>query len=126
MSLPTLTYTMITLPEICEIVLSGSPDWIKYTVSKKLESRWSYLRNSYLNQNNSYHVNLVKDSCDAFGVVRKRKALPYLFAFQHVPTWIPWALHEIKKELDNNISYVGGITQHQINVGSNAPEEYYN
>ena len=113
----------MTLPEVCEIALGDTPTWLKYSIAQKISNKWRYLRTSYLMQHSSNTELMVKESCDAFGVLQKRIALPYKIAFDSVSSWIPGALTEIKKDVDTLISFIGGITPKQIEIGENAKEE---
>lgn len=113
---------LITLTEVCQILLSASPNWIKHAVCKKLETRWLHVRSKYISE--TCRTDLFKDAANPFGNVRKRPALPYDYAVKYVQSWIPYAVNEIKKDVDDSIAFIGGLTPEAIAIGESAPEEY--
>lgn len=95
--------SLLTLYETVQAITNVYDDsriYLACDIARLLGSRWSFLRSKYIAETGTSNDLLRKVSLGADGVEKEHMALPEDFAKKHVSTWIPWALNEIKKEID--------------------------
>ncbi len=108
----------LTLKQSVLLALPTVHPFLRRVMQMQMLSRWNHV----LFQNPRAQLTSVVTSSGRKVV----EALPHEEALRHVRSWLPWAVHQLRSEVNLLAASLGGSTDEAVHAGANAPvlDEY--